>query len=204
MEECLCKYHCAHSLLKLCCPDLPPLPVYIYLTSANTRHSQAFESKNSTLAIPSMWHLLGWMSELSWNACLLPTSTCLSFAVAQRVECQESQKPGKESGDVHLKTLLQLHNIYRDGVIAHYNYVHRSGYWSGNRTPIPVAIGPAIGHVRACHSRGAKVTVSVVSTTARLTVFGEHSIDLATVGRTMMEASLAYPDRFRRGLDTRD
>ena len=29
----------------------------------------------------------------------------------------------------------------------------RSGYWSGNRTPIPVAIGPAIGHVRACHSR---------------------------------------------------
>ena len=131
MEECLCKYHCAHSLLKLCCPDLPPLPVYIYLTSANTRHSQAFESKNSTLAIPSMWHLLGWMSELSWNACLLPTPTCLSFAAAQRVECQESQKPGKESGDVHLKTLLQLHNIYRDGVIAHYNYA--------------VAIGPVTG-----------------------------------------------------------
>ena len=80
-----------------------------------------------------------------------------------------------------------------------------------------VAIGPVTGrpfpwllvwglvtYVRACHSRGAKVTVSVVSTTPRLTVFGEHSIDLATVGRTMMEASLAYPDRFRRGLDTRD
>ena len=24
----------------------------------------------------------------------------------------------------------------------------RSGYWSGNRTFIPVAIGPAIGHVQ--------------------------------------------------------
>ena len=24
----------------------------------------------------------------------------------------------------------------------------RSGYWSGNRTPIPVAIGPANGHVQ--------------------------------------------------------
>ena len=35
---------------------------------------------------------------------------------------------------------------------------------------------------------GAEVTVSVVSTTVRLTV--ESSIDLATVGRTM-EASLA-------------
>ena len=33
------------------------------------------------------------------------------------------------------------------------------------------------------------VTVSVVSTTARLTV--ERSFDLAIVGRTMMEASLA-------------
>ena len=34
----------------------------------------------------------------------------------------------------------------------------------------------------------AKMTVSVVSTTARLV---EHSIDLATVGRTMMVASLS-------------
>ena len=24
---------------------------------------------------------------------------------------------------------------------------YRNGYWSGNRTPISVAIGPAIGHV---------------------------------------------------------
>ena len=70
----------------------------------------------------------------------------------------------------------------------------RSGYWSGNRTPILVAIGPAIGHVRTCHSRGAKVTVSVVSTTVRLTV--ERSIHLATVGITMMEASLVWPDSF--------
>ena len=46
----------------------------------------------------------------------------------------------------------------------------------------------------------AKVTVSVVSTTVRLTV--ERSFDLAAVGRTMMEASLAWPDSFRRGLDT--
>ena len=30
----------------------------------------------------------------------------------------------------------------------------------------------------------------------------ERSIDLATVGRTMMEASLAWPDSFRRGLAT--
>ena len=48
----------------------------------------------------------------------------------------------------------------------------------------------------------AKMTVSVVSTTARLTV--ERFIDLAAVGRTMMEASLAWPDSFRRGLATRD
>ena len=27
------------------------------------------------------------------------------------------------------------------------------GYWSGNRTPTPVAIGPAIGHVRAMPPR---------------------------------------------------
>ena len=48
----------------------------------------------------------------------------------------------------------------------------------------------------------AKVTVyiSVVSTTARLTV--ERFIDLATAGRTMMEAILAWPDSFRRGLAT--
>ena len=38
------------------------------------------------------------------------------------------------------------------------------------------------------------MTVSVVSTTARLTV--ERSIDLATVGRTMLEASLAWPGSF--------
>ena len=44
----------------------------------------------------------------------------------------------------------------------------------------------------------AKLTVSVVSTTVRLTV--EHS----TVARTMMEASLAWPDSFRRGLATQD
>ena len=67
-------------------------------------------------------------------------------------------------------------------------FKQRSGYWFGNRTPIPVAIGPAIGIVQACHSRGAKVTVTVVSTMLRLSV--KHSIDLATVGRTMMEASL--------------
>ena len=48
----------------------------------------------------------------------------------------------------------------------------------------------------------AKVTVSVVSTTARLTV--ERCSDLATVGRTMMEASLAWPDSFRHGLATQD
>ena len=47
-----------------------------------------------------------------------------------------------------------------------------------------------------------KVTVSVVSTTVRLMV--ERSIDLDTVGRTMMEASVAWPDSFRRGLATRD
>ena len=58
--------------------------------------------------------------------------------------------------------------------------------------PIPMAIGPAIGHVRACHSWGA--TVSVVSTTAQLTV--ERSIDLVIVGRTMMKASLVWPDSF--------
>ena len=51
-----------------------------------------------------------------------------------------------------------------------------------------MAIGPAYGHVQACHSHGAKVSVFVVNT-HRLTV--EHSSDLATVGRTMMEASLA-------------
>ena len=28
-----------------------------------------------------------------------------------------------------------------------YIYIYRSGYWSGNRTFSPVAIGPAIGHV---------------------------------------------------------
>ena len=48
----------------------------------------------------------------------------------------------------------------------------------------------------------AKATVSVVSTTARLTV--ERPIDLAAVGRTMMETSLAWPDSFRRDLVTRD
>ena len=47
-----------------------------------------------------------------------------------------------------------------------------------------------------------KVTVSVVSTTARLTV--ERSIDLAAVGKTMMETSLAWPDSFCLGLTTRD
>ena len=44
--------------------------------------------------------------------------------------------------------------------------------------------------------------MAVVSTTARLAV--ERSIDLATVGSTMMETSLACPDSFRRGLATRD
>ena len=86
------------------------------------------------------------------------TSTCLSFAVAQRIECQESQKPGKESGGVHLDIAT---TTYIEMGLLLTNYVQRSGYWSGNRTPIPVAIG----HVRACHSRGDKVTVSVVSTT---------------------------------------
>jgi len=71
-----------------------------------------------------------------------------------------------------------------------------------------VAIGPVTGRP----SRGlvrqlvtcehvtliAKVTVPVVSTTVRLTV--ERSIDLDTVGRTMMEASVAWPDSFRSGL----
>ena len=28
----------------------------------------------------------------------------------------------------------------------------RSGYWSSNQMPNSVAIGPAIGHVRVCHS----------------------------------------------------
>ena len=71
-----------------------------------------------------------------------------------------------------------------------YNDSFCSLTWSGNQMPIPMAIGPAIGHVRACHSWGA--TVSVVSTTAQLTV--ERSIDLAIVGRTMMKASLVWPD----------
>ena len=56
------------------------------------------------------------------------------------------------------------------------------------RTPTPLAIGPAIGHVRAYHSRR-KVAVSFVITMTRLTV--ERSSDLATVDRTMMDASLA-------------
>ena len=64
-----------------------------------------------------------------------------------------------------------------------YNDSFCSLTWSGNWTLIPVAIGPAIGHVRACHSHGPKVTVSVVSTMARLTV--ECSINLAIVGRTI-------------------
>ena len=29
-----------------------------------------------------------------------------------------------------------------------HTYIYRSGYWSGNQTHIPVAIGPAIGHVQ--------------------------------------------------------
>ena len=36
----------------------------------------------------------------------------------------------------------------RDGIADRYdNYDFRSGYWSGNRTPTPVAIGLAIAHV---------------------------------------------------------
>ena len=75
-----------------------------------------------------------------------------------------------------------------------------------------VAIGPVTGHpfpwllvqqlVMCEHvTLVAKVTVSVVSTTVRLTV--ERSIDLDTVGRTMMETSVAWPDRCR-GLATQD
>ena len=67
----------------------------------------------------------------------------------------------------------------------------------GNRTPISVAIGPAIGQCEHAIS-----SLLLALRTARLTV--ERSIDLATVGRTMMEASLAWPDSFRRGLATRD
>ena len=55
--------------------------------------------------------------------------------------------------------------------------------------PFPVAIGPVICHIQACHSRGTQVTVSVVSPMAWLTV--ERSTDLATVDRAMIEASLA-------------
>ena len=52
-----------------------------------------------------------------------------------------------------------------------------------------VAIDPAIGHMRTCHSRGTKVTVLArISTTTQLTV--KCSSDLATVGRTMMEVSV--------------
>ena len=57
-------------------------------------------------------------------------------------------------------------------------------------------IGPVIGHMRAMPL--SSLRWSVVSTTARLTV------DLATAGRTMMEASLAWPDSFSRRLATRD
>ena len=64
-----------------------------------------------------------------------------------------------------------------------------------NRTAIPVALVRYVTLV-------AKVTASVISTTVRLTV--ERSIDLDTVGRTMMEASVAWPDSFRRDLVTRD
>ena len=43
-----------------------------------------------------------------------------------------------------------------------------------------MAIDPTIGHVRTCHSHGAKVTVFVrISTTAQLMV--ERSSNLATV-----------------------
>ena len=74
-----------------------------------------------------------------------------------------------------------------------------------------MAIGPVTGrplpwllvrHLVTCEhvTLVTKVTVSVVSTTARLTV--ERSIDLATVGRTMMEASLAWPDSLCHGLAT--
>ena len=52
--------------------------------------------------------------------------------------------------------------------------------------PFPVAIGHGGERVTLVALR---VTLSVVSTTAQLTV--ERSFDLATVGRTMMEASLA-------------
>ena len=45
-----------------------------------------------------------------------------------------------------------------------------AGNETSNRAPIPNAIGPAIGHVRGCHSRSTEVTVSVVGSTARLTV----------------------------------
>ena len=58
--------------------------------------------------------------------------------------------------------------------------------FSYRRIYYAVAIGPAISHVRTCHTGDAEVTVSVVSTTVQLTV--ESSIDLATVGRTTMEA----------------
>ena len=58
-----------------------------------------------------------------------------------------------------------------------------------------MAIDPAIGHVRTCHSHGAKVTVFArISTTVQLVV--KCSSNLATVGRTMIEVSLTQPDHF--------
>ena len=66
---------------------------------------------------------------------------------------------------------------------------YRSGIGLLTGHPFSMAIGPSIGHVRTCHSHGAEVTVTVLSTTVRLTI--KSSIDLVTVGRTMMEASLA-------------
>ena len=68
--------------------------------------------------------------------------------------------------------------------------------------PFSVAIGLAFSHVQTCHSRGAEVTVSVVSTTVQLTV--ESFVDLTTVGRTMMEASVTWPDSFCHGLAMQD
>ena len=60
-----------------------------------------------------------------------------------------------------------------------------------------MAIDPAIGHMRTCHSRGAKVTVLArISTTAQLTV--KCSSDLATVGRVShftSEVELIWPLR---------
>ena len=72
---------------------------------------------------------------------------CMHFVKAFAIECMQDYIIIINERELSSHAYCSLYNYMLEYIATYYNYYH-SGYWSGNRTPIPMAIGPAIGHMQ--------------------------------------------------------